>query len=240
MGRFTSALFKLVLGYDPGQQCATNEEVSRGEGRWSEQFVNLKGPQVRVSWTLVGIAALGVVLMLFASTFAQQVAPATAPPQPNEVVESVPDHPFNGGELGLDSDIAKYQEAIARQLESILSQVAGAGTVKVSVYLASGPSYQFGMNENITEKSTEETDANGGTRIVAEITKVLQFVFTGGSQEKEQPVVSHVSQPEIKGVLVVADGATEPAVRASLIKAIETLLGLPAHRVTVLARQRGN
>ncbi|WP_243123294.1 hypothetical protein [Thermaerobacter sp. FW80] len=40
---------------------------------------------------------------------------------------------------------------------------------------------------------------------------------------------------EIAGVLVVAQGAADPGVRAALTQAVATYLHLPLHRVMVLA-----
>ena len=54
---------------------------------------------------------------------------------------------------------------------------------------------------------------------------------------KRVPVVTKRYQPEIKGVVVVADGADRDLVRQNITNAVEVLMGLPAHRIRVLKRK---
>jgi len=53
----------------------------------------------------------------------------------------------------------------------------------------------------------------------------------GGSS---QPIVVKEINPEIKGVIVVAEGARNSKVKLKISEAVQTVLDVPAYRVTVL------
>ncbi|MDN5346885.1 MAG: stage sporulation protein [Clostridia bacterium] len=131
---------------------------------------------------------------------------------------------------------------VARQLESqlkgILEQVRGAGRVEVSVTLAAGPMREYAVNTRTTSRSVEEKDQNGGTRLTKETNADDQVVMARAGQiGGEGPVVIKESMPKVQGVLVVADGAEDPVVRAQMAQAVQTLLGIAAHQVQVLPRR---
>jgi len=133
----------------------------------------------------------------------------------------------------------EYQKSLQTDLERILSQVAGAGRVSVNVTLDGGPSYLYGENETVTEKKTDEKDRNGGTRLIDEVSRVVQMVILHQGSGGDKPVVVQVKRPQVTGVLVVADGAADSRVRARLIEAVSTLLDLPTYRVVVVPRSTG-
>ncbi|GAB6876019.1 stage III sporulation protein AG [Thermaerobacter litoralis] len=123
---------------------------------------------------------------------------------------------------------------LAARLEAILSGVQGAGRVQVEVHLARGPRYQYAANQVSTERRIEEQDSGGGRRTTTEQRDERQLLRGGGD---EQALITEVDAVEIAGVLVVAEGAADPDVRAALTQAVATYLHLPLHRVMVLAGQ---
>jgi len=134
--------------------------------------------------------------------------------------------------------IAEAEAAIETRLENILAKVDGVGDVSVTVSLKNGPEYVYAINEDINETKTEEKDSSGGSRVTVETTKGDQTVMAqpagaGG----QQPVVVKEIKPEIAGVLVAAEGARDVQVKEALSRAVTTLLGIPAHRVSVLPKE---
>ncbi|QIA27108.1 stage III sporulation protein AG [Thermaerobacter sp. PB12/4term] len=123
---------------------------------------------------------------------------------------------------------------LAARLEAILSGVQGAGRVQVEVHLARGPRYEYAANQVATERRIEEQDSGGGRRTTTEQRDERQLLRGGGD---EPALISEVDAVEIAGVLVVAEGAADPDVRAALTQAVATYLHLPLHRVMVLAGQ---
>jgi stage III sporulation protein AG len=126
-----------------------------------------------------------------------------------------------------------YRARLERDLAAALRRIRGVGEVVVLVTLESGPSYVYGENSEAVRRTTQEEDGGGGRRSIAEDTHRTQVVITrdGGT---EKPLVSREIQPELRGVMVIAQGAADPYLREEIIRALQAGLNLPAHRVTVL------
>jgi len=129
--------------------------------------------------------------------------------------------------------VAGGGEVTARDLEGVLSLIAGAGEVAVSITYRSGPRQDVVQDVSHTTRRTEEKEPSGTTRVTEEEQETVQTVMAR-PQGQDQPVISRQEAAEIAGVLVVATGARDPQVREMLTRAVQTLLGLPAHRVQVV------
>jgi stage III sporulation protein AG len=131
-----------------------------------------------------------------------------------------------------------YEQAIAADLERLLSSIQGAGQVRVSVSLAKGPAYVFGHNTTNDTRTTEERDSDGATRTVQEVTASQQPVILRDGSQGEHPLIAEEQRPEVSGVLVLAQGAGDSRVRLNLVRAVQALYPLPTHRITVLTTGR--
>jgi stage III sporulation protein AG len=87
-----------------------------------------------------------------------------------------------------------------------------------------------------SRRQTSEGDSEGGNREIVEETSRSTYVVLRDSLGNEVPLVAEERKPLYRGVLVVAAGVDDPAVKARVIEALQVLLGLPAHRITVLPR----
>lgn len=128
-----------------------------------------------------------------------------------------------------DDTIETQTEASMRQLElrleKILSSIDGAGKVEVMIT-------QKDYGQQIVEKDelyNADTDANGQKHVQ----KTSESVFEKGSSE-ERPFVSRELAPQIEGVLVVAQGGANSAVKQNILQAVKSLFPLEAHKITVV------
>lgn len=169
-------------------------------------------------WLLLA-GLVGVLLILAGSWLGERRVQPPAPP---------------GGDREVMAPVAGAgSEVTPQDLEAILSRIAGAGEVTVSITYRSGPRQDVVQDVSRTSRRTEEKDPGGTVRVTEEEQESVQAVMArpGG---QDQPVVSRQEAPEIAGVLVVASGARDPRVCERLARAVQTLLGLPAHRVQVV------
>lgn len=111
----------------------------------------------------------------------------------------------------------------AKQLEYILSQIDGAGKVKVVVTFKDSGSTVYSRD---TEKKTETTTGGGENKEV--ISEKDSVVLVGG-----KPLVERVLLPEVMGVVIVAEGGGNATVRLNLIRAAETLLDINGDLIKV-------
>jgi stage III sporulation protein AG len=139
---------------------------------------------------------------------------------------------------GTTDTIAQVEASIEGRLENILSKVEGVGDVSVTVTLINGPQYIYATNENVNETTTEENESNGSRRVTTDTTSSVQTVLAQpANMGGQEPVVVKEIKGEIGGVLVAAEGARDAQVKETLTRAVQTLLDIPAHKVSILAKQ---
>jgi len=189
----------------------------------SEFYKTLTNPKGKFGiWGIVALICLGVALMVVPGIFLGK-EPALQP-----LAEALPS--TGAG----TSALSELEKDLAGQVSQILSQVQGAGQVVVTVSLASGPEHNYAQNTSTVKSNVEEKDTSGGTRLTTETNEKIEVVFAQG---KGEALVIKEMGPQIKGVLVVAEGAKDAKIRADLSSAVQTMLNLPAHRVMVLPKE---
>ena len=147
---------------------------------------------------------------------------------------------FNTGDSGQSISVqrvtdldceAKYE----RSLQETLGSIAGAGAVTIDVFWAGSPRSEFARSLENTEKTAQDSGSAGIAKITTE-TRTNSQVTLLRSGSREEPLVVQTTAPVVQGVLVVAEGASNPQIRWELAKAVQTALGVPIHRVKVLPR----
>lgn len=129
-----------------------------------------------------------------------------------------------------------YVRELENDLSSILSKIQGAGRVSVMITLESGTEIIPAKDESVSDKVTNEKDTSGGTRIINEKTTDDKVVFAAAQGGNSKPLIIKEMNPEIKGVIVVAEGAKDSRVKLKISQAVQTVLDIPAYRVTVYER----
>jgi len=176
-------------------------------------------------WKLLVLLAGGIFLLVCTSSWFA----------PKQEAPAVPDDTENAD---VNGELSQEEKQLEQRLESILSSVAGAGDVEVTITMASGAEHFYAQNHSRQDRTIEEQDKAGGNRQTTEVTEednlVLVGAASGGNQE---PVLIKSTRPEIAGVLVLSEGARDPALREELVQAVVTVLDIPVHRVSVLPKE---
>lgn len=117
-----------------------------------------------------------------------------------------------------------YADELENKLSKVLSNVQGAGNVSVMVTLASS-------GEIVIATSTEErTNTSSGTSNSTQSnTKVETPVIID-----DQPLIVKEYLPEIKGIIIVAQGASSIKVKLELLKAVQTLIDIDSNKIEIL------
>lgn len=122
---------------------------------------------------------------------------------------------------------------LENRLQQILSQVAGIGKVQVMLTLKS-------EGKKIIEKDIEqsqgkeENQAEGTLTVSDQVSSSESTVYQRDSQGNENPYVTEELEPEIAGVLVIAQGAGNASVVAEITEAVMALFGVEAHKIKVM------
>ena len=154
------------------------------------------------------------------------------------------DNPANSNNSNNSNSIAEtnmirqvstdYQEnSIESKLENILSNIVGAGKVKVMVTYSESSTTQPIYDENYKESNTVESDDNGGTRSISETDNQKQIVYKQNSDGSKEPITKSVLSPKIEGAIITAQGANKADVKSNIIQAVEAATGLATHKIQV-------
>lgn len=111
-----------------------------------------------------------------------------------------------------------YAQNLEDKLEDVLSQIKGAGEVKVLINLGSGFEYVYAMEEEIKQTSSGTITSNS-------------IVLVSG-----EPVLIKQIYPKISGVIVAASGADDISVKVNLITAIQTVIDVENKDITILTK----
>ncbi|MGI6328344.1 MAG: stage III sporulation protein AG [Dethiobacteria bacterium] len=171
------------------------------------------------NYILLVLLILGIILM-FSSTFLGS-SPKTAPSQ------SQP-------ELIAETSTRSYEKELAGSLQGVLEQIEGISKAEVFINFDTSEESFFAQVHEESSRETTESDSEGGTREINETTYRQDYVLLRDGNGSEKPLLLSENKPRISGILVVAKGLESGPVRLEVIRAIQSLLNLPAHRIAVL------
>lgn len=118
------------------------------------------------------------------------------------------------------------------ELERILSSIKGVGKVEVMITYKTGKELVTAINTIKSDTITEEQDNAGGIRKTTQ-TNINNQPVTMNDSSGTKPLILKEVEPEIKGVLVIAEGANNIKIRLELLRAVKTALGIHSNQVEV-------
>lgn len=179
----------------------------------------------RGEWVAI-VLALAIFLSLYTSSFWDNKGKNKHENSKNEILDS--DDPTSQ-EDPTEVSIESREEA---RLREVLSVIKGAGRVEVMITYYSGREIVTAMNTIESSTSTEEEDNNGGSRKVIQSDRNSQPV-TFNDNEGSKPIIIKEVEPEVKGVVVISEGASDIRVKMELIRAVQVALGVNPNQVEV-------
>lgn len=181
---------------------------------------------------LILIGCLGAALMILSSFFSvEEEAPGDPASSGKSGDGSVPAAVFGNKDMTMQD----YESMYESQLKDALGKIVGVDNVSVMVNLESSEETVVEKDRRETEQVTEENDRKGGTRKIQEHT-VEDKVVLHRTEEGEKPIVVKRIKPRVRGVLIVAEGAEDLKRRQLIIEAVQRVLDVPVHRISVLPK----
>lgn len=196
-------------------------------------FINrfLKGGNKKLLLNLAIIILAGILLMLI-SDIVGNLTKKKAPVKDSGNVEVNTNSALPVSKTGND-----YEDTLKNDLASTLSQIQGVGRISVMIYFETGEESVPGVNKNNNSKKTEEKDTEGGTRNTIEDVNGETTVILNKGSDTEPFIVKKV-KPKIGGVMIVAEGADNIAIKEQLLNSVRTLLNIPASKVAVMTMKK--
>ena len=106
-------------------------------------------------------------------------------------------------------------------LSDILSQIKGAGNVRVLLTLQRGEETIYQTDSHTTEGSDSYSAQ-------------IDTVMITGSERGQSGLIKQINPPIYLGAIVVCQGADSPSVRLAVVEAVSKVTGLGADRISVL------
>ena len=185
------------------------------------------------------IALAGILILIVGNMFQTP----TENENPSPLTQNVEEEPNEQEVLSTKDEnnsniVADLVESYETDLTELLEVMEGVSEVEVMVNLDSTNQKVYEKNLIVGTQSTEETDQNGGQRVVEDVTEEQQVVIIRQG-DKEMPLVVQTKKPEVRGVLVVAKGVENLQVKQWVTEAVSRVLDVPSHRISVQQKNKG-
>jgi len=189
-----------------------------------------KGEKKLLEYAIM-VVIIGIIIMIAAGTFFESNAGSTGDENKKNL-------------SGEDMEVASRNvsenkfDDIANDIAKVLSEIEGAGKVTVMITYNSGEEIVPAQDVRRIRNITQERDSGGGTRDIDQYEYESSIVFEDNGGENS-PIVLKTKMPEVKGVIVVAEGAGNAVVKENLVRAVQVLTDVPIHKIQVFKRGKG-
>jgi stage III sporulation protein AG len=136
-------------------------------------------------------------------------------------------------------DSNTYITEMENKLKNILRKVSGIGDVEVMITLKASKE-QVPLKDNpSTQESLNEVDGEGGNRTNTSAKREENTVLLTNEDGDSVPYIIQELEPEVEGVVVIADGGDNAYVIMDIMEAAEVLFDVPANKVKVMKMGNG-
>lgn len=135
---------------------------------------------------------------------------------------------------GKEQNADDYAAVLEAKLKMVLKKAEGVGDTDVMITLKSSKERVTLKDTPYQQETVNETDSTGGTRISSNVNKGDESVMVSGGSGGTEPYVVKEIEPEIEGVVVIAEGGDQQIVIAEIIDAVQVLFDVPAHKIKVM------
>ncbi len=126
------------------------------------------------------------------------------------------------------------REKLERNLESLISNIQGAGTSKVLVTLETGMETVYATEERKNKEASEDKSSGEITRKKESNDCEKKFITVKDSKGTEHALAVTEIEPKIKGVVVICPGGDDAIVKKRIVEATTTALNITSTRVCVI------
>lgn len=138
---------------------------------------------------------------------------------------------------GYESSTVEYEERMEKRMEEILQKVDGIGAVEVMITVKGSKEKVTLKDSPYSEETIKESDSAGGTRESQSITTEEETVLVDGNSNTAVPYVLKEIEPEIEGMLILAENGNNSTLKTEIMEAVQVLFDVPSHKIKVMKMQ---
>lgn len=131
-----------------------------------------------------------------------------------------------------------YCKELEDKMEEILGKVEGVGKVQVMITLKN--SKEQVVNKDAPLSSSKTVEEKEGEKSESESIEQGEETILVNMDGDSVPYVIKEYSPKVEGVLIIAQGGDDPAIKAELMEAATVLLNVPSHKVSILKMEESS
>ncbi len=189
-------------------------------GERMKERIRTRIKEMKKEQILVFVLILGLLIVVLLPTKKTKVSKSeeetTTPLQQEEVQEET------------------IQRQLERQLVETLQQVEGVGTVTAAITLETTGKKIVEKDTPANDSMTSQEDSQGGKQDSKNSSSEEATVYQKDGDGNQTPYVVSETTPEIRGVVVVAQGGNDPVIVQQIQEAVMALFHVDAHKIKVM------
>lgn len=126
-----------------------------------------------------------------------------------------------------------YTRALSAQIAQMVSAITGESEPQVTVTLRTMGETVYATEEQ-SEKSAEEYSGESLNRTQTDGDTQKTYILVKAADGSQKPLIVTKTEPEIRGVVVVSRGGSDPKMREKIVEAVKTALDLSSTQVCVV------
>ncbi|MBP3458087.1 MAG: hypothetical protein J6K58_02640 [Lachnospiraceae bacterium] len=127
-----------------------------------------------------------------------------------------------------------YIDKMESRLSRVLSNIYGAGKVKVFISLSDYGTSVVEKDVSYTRNNEEKEGGDLQNTVTLITENNEETVYTADEKGNDVPFVNKITAPKVEGVLVVAEGGGNQSVVQEMKEAIMALFGIEEHKIKVV------
>lgn len=124
--------------------------------------------------------------------------------------------------------LENYIEVLEKKTQKMVLSISGAGKSKIMITAENSSEKEYATDNDISN----DYKLNGSDKQQQSELKSEIVIFE--SNGDKTALVTKVTEPQIRGVLVLCEGADSPKVRENVTEAVKTVLGVPYNKICVI------
>lgn len=135
----------------------------------------------------------------------------------------------SGENVNTNQTQSDFSGILEEKLKNALMKVEGVGDVQVMITLENQGEIVVAEDKTIDKSETKEGEGVNLKQSLNSKEENKKILL-----ESSKPLVLKEIQPKINGVLIIAKGGSDINIKNSIIKAVQALLNVEAHKIEVL------
>lgn len=169
---------------------------------------------------LIALGLAGMLLVAFSRCGAPAQQAQTAPPAAGQEDDS--------------GTADEYVTQLEQRLGDVVSSISGVGRSKLLITLERGAQNVYAQEQKQSSDSDEQFQDSVIQSSRQNESREDSYLLVEDDKGRRQALLTTSLEPEVKGVVVVCQGADSPRVVAQVVEAVTTALGISSNRVCVV------